>query len=137
MRYKNLKTGAVVDSPFVVTSDEWEAISVENLETKDLSHPELLQLITEKDQKIEELLVKIDELEEKSNAPEDAPTETRKANDPTITQDDNEYLEEEVDLNDLTNDKLEELAKEQGIKLTTADKKNKDTRIAAIVAGLE
>lgn len=48
-----------------------------------------------------------------------------------------EFVEEEVDLNDLTNDQLEKLAEEQNIKLTTADKKNKDTRIAAIVAGLE
>lgn len=48
-----------------------------------------------------------------------------------------EIVEEEVDLSELTNKKLEELAKEQGIELTTEDKKNKDTRIAAIVAALE
>lgn len=48
-----------------------------------------------------------------------------------------EFVEEEIDLKELTNKQLEDLAKEQGIELTTEDKKNKDTRIAAIVAGLE
>lgn len=45
--------------------------------------------------------------------------------------------DEEIDLAELTNRQLEELAKEQGIELTTADKKNKDTRIAAIVKAFE
>lgn len=48
-----------------------------------------------------------------------------------------EFVEEEVDLKELTNKQLEDLAEEQGIELTTKDKKDKDARIAAIVAGLE
>lgn len=53
------------------------------------------------------------------------------------TQKEEEYVEEEVDLEDMTNDQLEEFAEEHGIKLTTKDKKNKDARIAAIVAAFE
>lgn len=127
MRYKNIKTGAIVDSPFIVAGSDWEAMPGENPETKDLSHPELLQLVKEKDQKIEELLAKIDELEDSPDAKEDS----------TETHDDDEYVEEEVDLKDLTNDQLETLAKDEGIELTSKDKRNKDALIAAILAGLE
>lgn len=48
-----------------------------------------------------------------------------------------EYVEEEVDLEEMTNEQLEDFAEEHGIKLTTKDKKNKDARIAAIVAAFE
>lgn len=47
-----------------------------------------------------------------------------------------EYVEEEIDLESMTNKELEKFAEEQGIKLTTEDKKNKDTRIAAIVKAI-
>lgn len=47
-----------------------------------------------------------------------------------------EYVEEEVNLEDMTNKELDKLAEKEGIELTTADKKNKDTRIAAIVKAL-
>lgn len=52
-------------------------------------------------------------------------------------QEEEEYVEEEVDLEEMTNDQLEEFAEEHGIKLTTKDKKNKDARIAAILAAFE
>lgn len=120
MRYKNIKTGAIVDSPFIVEGTDWEVIPGENLETKDLSHPELLQLINEKDQKIKELLVKIEELEGTVNTTEDI-----------------EYVEEEIDLEKMTNDELETFADKNKITLTAKDKKNKETRIAAIVAAFE
>lgn len=48
-----------------------------------------------------------------------------------------EYVEEEVDLEAMTNKELEEFAKEHDIELTTEDKKNKDTRIAAIAKAFE
>lgn len=96
MRYKNIKTGAIVDSPFVINGDDWELLeaqkSFEEVEASEVDETELRE---------------------------------------------EEFVEEEVDLKELTNDQLEKLAVEQGIQLTTADKRNKDTRIAAIVAGLE
>lgn len=98
MRYKNKRTGAIIDSPFKVLGKDWELVEpkiVEEIETEEVE-AEKLEETTEED-----------------------------------------FVEEEVNLNDLTNDQLEKLAEEQNIKLTTADKKNKDTRIAAIVAGLE
>ena len=94
MRYTNVKTGAIVDSSFVINGDDWELVEVEQ---------------------VSEAVEEIEDTE--------------------VT--DEEYIEEEIDLNVLTNDQLEKLAKDQNIKLTAADKKNKNTRIAAIVAGLE
>lgn len=87
MRYKNTKTGAIVDSPFKVIGVNWE----------------LLEEI-EVEQEVEQV---------------------------------DEYVEEEVDLEEMTNRELEEFAKENGIELTSDDKKNKDARIAAIVAAFE
>lgn len=92
MRYKNTKTGAIVDSPFLINGDNWELVQKE----------QGVELTGETD--VEE-----------------------------VTE---EEIEEEVDLTELTNAQLEELAKEQGVELTGADKKNKDTRIAAIVKAL-
>jgi hypothetical protein len=48
-----------------------------------------------------------------------------------------EYVEEEVNLEEMTNKELDELAEKEGIELTAADKKNKETRIAAIVKAFE
>lgn len=93
MRYKNTKTGAIVDSPFLINGDNWELV--------------------QKQEQVVELTAEA-EVEE-------------------VTE---EEIEEEVDLTELTNAQLEELAKEQGVELTGADKKNKDTRIAAIVKAL-
>jgi hypothetical protein len=90
MRYRNNKTGAIIDSPFTVFGEHWELIKKEAAKE------------TEEQEETEE-----------------------------------EYVEEEVDLEGMTNKELEEFAEEQGIKLTTDDKKNKDARIAAIVAAFE
>jgi len=92
MRYTNIKTGAIVDSPFKVIGNNWK--SVEETEAQQ-EEPE-----------------QVDETEE-------------------------EYDEEEVNLEDMTNKELEELAEKEGIELSSADKKNKDTRIAAIVKAFE
>jgi len=48
-----------------------------------------------------------------------------------------EYVEEEIDLEEMTNKELEEFAKKEGIELTSEDKKNKETRIDAIVKAIE
>lgn len=115
MRYKNIKTGAIVDSPFVINGDDWEVVEVERV-------PELTE-------EIETEEVNEDETDEESKEATDVEDEA--------IEETEEYVEEEIDLKELTNKQLEDLAKEQGIELTTEDKKNKDTRIAAIVAGLE
>lgn len=83
MRYKNTKTGAIIDSSFKIYGKRWE---------------------------------------------EYKPEEVTKEPEPT-----EEYVEEEIDLEGMTNKELEAFAEKEGIKLTTEDKKNKDTRIAAIV----
>ena len=88
----NVKTGAIVDSPFKIIGKNWELVEKEMVEQT---------------------------VEVQEETPEE------------------DFVEEEIDLKELTNKQLEDLAKEQGIELTTEDKKNKDTRIAAIVAGLE
>lgn len=87
MRYKNTKTGAIIDSPFKIYGDDWEVYE---------------------------------------------PREVTKENETT-----EEYVEEEINLEDMTNKELEKFAEEQGIKLTAEDKKNKDTRIAAITKAFE
>ena len=92
MRYMNVKTGAIVDSPFKIIGKNWELVEKEMVEQT---------------------------VEVQEETPEE------------------DFVEEEIDLKELTNKQLEDLAKEQGIELTTEDKKNKETRIAAIVAGLE
>ena len=115
MRYTNIRTGAIVDSPFKIYGDDWEVVEVERV-------PELTEEI--ETEEVNEV-----EAEEKSKEATDVEDEA--------IEETEEYVEEEVDLTELKNKELEDLAKEQGIELTTADKKNKDTRIAAIVAGLE
>lgn len=87
MRYKNTKTGAIVDSPFKVIGVNWELLE---------------------DIEVEQEVKQVDE-----------------------------YVEEEVDLEEMTNRELEKFAKENDIELTSDDKKNKDARIAAIVAAFE
>ena len=114
MRYKNTKTGAVIDSPFPVTGNYWVPTDNPNQQTSDLSIQELRALVLEQQ-------AKIDELESVSAEPARAETEEE---------------EQEVDLQSLTNKQLDALAKEQGIELTADDKRNKDTRITAIVNAL-
>lgn len=106
MKYKNIKTGAIVDSSSKITGKDWEVVETEAKKT-------------EKNEETQEL--KSQETEEQE----------------TAEKDEEEFVEEEIDLNDKTNKQLEKLAEEQGIKLTTEDKKNKDTRIAAIVKAFE
>ncbi len=48
-----------------------------------------------------------------------------------------EVVEEEIDLSEMTNKELEAFAKEHHIELTAEDKKNKETRIAAIAKNFE
>ena len=117
MRYENTKTGAVIDSPFPVRGNYWVPTDNPNQQTSDLSIQELRALVLEQQ-------AKIDELESAVQKPEPEPEEIE------------EEQEEDVDLQELTNKELEDLAKEQGIELTAEDKRNKDTRIAAIVKAL-
>ena len=115
MRYENTKTGAVIDSPYPIKGNYWVPTDNPNQQTSDLSIQELRALVLEQQDKI-------DELESAVPKPEKEDVE--------------EEQEEDVDLQELTNKELEELAKEQGIELTAEDKRNKDTRIAAIVKAL-
>lgn len=115
MRYENTKTGAVIDSPFPIKGNYWVPTDNPNQQTSDLSIQELRALVLEQQAKIDEL---------ESVVPEVEPEEIEEAQ------------EEDVDLQELTNKELEELAKEQGVELTAEDKRNKDTRIAAIVKAL-
>ena len=117
MRYENTKTGAVIDSPFPIKGNYWVPTDNPNQQTSDLSIQELRALVLEQQ-------AKIDELESAVPQPEAEPEEIEAEQ------------EEDVDLQELTNKELEELAKEQGIELTAEDKRNKDTRIAAIVNAL-
>ena len=120
MRYENTKTGAVIDSPFPVTGNYWVPTDNPNQQTSDLSIQELRALVLEQQ-------AKIDELESVNAAPiEPAQAETEES----VEE------EQEVDLQSLTNKQLDALAKEQGIELTADDKRNKDTRITAIVNAL-
>ena len=115
MRYENTKTGAVIDSPFPIKGNYWVPTDNPNQQTTDLSIQELRALVLEQQAKIDELGSVVSEVE-----PEEI----------------EEEQEEDVDLQELTNKELEELAKEQGVELTAEDKRNKDTRIAAIVKAL-
>ena len=90
MKYKNIKTGAIIDSTFKLLGKNWVEVTDEK---------EGIQKTTE-----------------------------------TVEE---EYVEEEIDLEAMTNNQLEDFAKKHDIKLTTEDKKNKDTRIAAIVKAFE
>ena len=83
MRYKNIKTGAIIDSPSKIIGKAWVLVDGNKAEQKE------------------------------------------------------EYVEEEIDLDAMTNKELEEFAKEHDIELTAEDKKNKDTRIAAIAKNFE
>ena len=115
MRYENTKTGAVIDSPYPIKGNYWVPTDNPNQQTTDLSIQELRALVLEQQAKIDELESVVSEVE-----PEEI----------------EEEQEEDVDLQELTNKELEELAKEQGVELTAEDKRNKDTRIAAIVKAL-
>ena len=120
MRYENTKTGAVIDSPFPITGNYWVPTDNPNQETSDLSIQELRALVLDQQ-------AKIDELESLVLEP---------AKQEEVEPEETEPEEKEIDLQTLTNKELETLAKEQGIELSTDDKRNKDTRIAAIVNAL-
>lgn len=128
MRYENTKTGAVIDSPFPINGKLWVPIDNPNQVVTDLSEQELRALILEQQAKIDELEATIEELNKSLKVAAESINET------DGPQEDDE---DEIDLQTLTNKQLEDLAKEQGIELTTADKKNKNTLIAAIVAALD
>ena len=119
MRYENTKTGAVIDSPFPVTGNYWVPTDNPNQQTSDLSIQELRALVLEQQAKIDELESLVSEPVKEEVEPEETEPE-----------------EQEVDLQSLTNKQLDALAKEQGIELTADDKRNKDTRITAIVNAL-
>lgn len=87
MRYKNIKTGVVIETTSVLVGDVW----VPESET------------------------------------EKVPTEEKTE----------EYIEDEIDLEKMTNSELEKFAKEHGIELTSDDKKNKATRIDVIAKAFE
>lgn len=87
MKYRNTKTGVIIDVPCKIRGGDW----VEHVATK--------------------------------KEPTNKPTE--------------EYVEEEVNLEEMTNKELEAFAKEHGVELTTEDKKNKDSRIKAIAKAFE
>jgi len=89
MRYKNIKTGAVIDSSFNISGENWELIDG-----------------SEKEQ-----------------------TETE------VTEED--YVEEEIDLEAMTNKELEEFAKEHKVELSYNDKRNKESLINAIAKAFE
>lgn len=84
MRYKHIKTGAVIDSPSKIVGKGWELLDGEHVK----KHKQ-------------------------------------------------EYVEEEINLEEMTNKELEDFAEEHGIELITADKQNKDTRINAIAKAFE
>lgn len=100
MRYKNTKTGAIIDSPFNISGDDWEVVNPKAL-------------------------------------PEDNGQTTDENKEEEVPGENEEYVEEEVDLEEMTNKQLDEFAKKHKIELTTEDKKNKPARIAAIVAAFE
>lgn len=89
MRYVNIETGAVVDSPFKLSGENW---------------------ILEDNNKQEEA-EQVDQEEE--------------------------YVEEEIDLAEMTNRELERFAKEHEIPLLAEDKKNKNNLIKAITEAFE
>lgn len=128
MRYENTKTGAVIDSPFPINGKLWVPIDNPNQEVTDLSEQELRALILDQQAKIDELEATVEGLNKSLKVAAESISET------DGPQEDDE---DEIDLQTLTNKQLEDLAKEQGIELTTADKKNKNTLIAAIVAALD
>lgn len=120
MRYENIETGAVIDSPFIIGGNLWVPVDNPNQEVTDYSLEELRALVLEQQTKIDEL----ESLFSKQTEPAE------------IEREEPEPEEQEIDLQTLTNKELEALAKEQGIELTTEDKRNKDTRITAIVNAL-
>ena len=120
MRYENIETGAVIDSPFLITGDLWVPLDNPNQTITELSVDELKALALDQETKINELESEIEQLK-KDKAESVEPEEPE---------------EQEVDLQSLTNKQLDALAKEQGVELTAEDKRNKDTRITAIVNAL-
>lgn len=130
MRYENIKTGAVIDSPFPVKGNLWVAVDNKNQDITELSEHELRNQVLDQQNKIDDLEATIEKLEKSLELHSEKDLET-------------EYLDvidedeaDEIDLETLTKAELEELAKEQDIKLTTNNKKNKESLIAAIVEAL-
>lgn len=135
MRYKNTKTGAIIDSPFELAGDNWELVSTENYDVKNaevgnLSQQGTAHLLRKKDKENAELKATIAEL----TAKETNETDTQQNDE---MNEEEEYVEEEVVLTDMTNSELEKFAKEEGIELTAKNKQNKANLIEAISKAFE
>lgn len=91
MRYKNTKTGAIINSSCTINGGDW-------IKFDDFPKEEVVEATVEETE---------------------------------------EYIEEDVDLEEMTNKELEKFAKEHKIELSTDDKKNKKSLIAAIVKAFE
>lgn len=131
MRYRNIKTGAVIDSSSLITGDSWERIDEEKLETDKLSKAEVEQLLKEKEKENKELKDEIANLKQQISG-----LQTENGIN-SQQQDEDEYVEEEIDLADMTNSDLKDFAKEEGIELTAKDKQNKTNLIEAISKAFE
>lgn len=122
MRYEHTEKGTIIDSPSLLIGDAWIPVDKPNEHVEDLSQLELRSLALDQETKINELEAEIEQLKKVKSAP--------------VETEESAEEEQEVDLQSLTNKELEALAKEQGIELTADDKRNKDTRITAIVNAL-
>ena len=90
MRYKNIKTGVVIETTSKLIGKAWKPL---------------------------------DEIEQTTSVETDESVE--------------EYVEEEIDLEAMTNKELEEFAKKHKIELSYNDKRNKESLISAIAKAFE
>ena len=90
MRYKNIKTGVVIETTSKLIGKVWKSL---------------------------------DEIEQTTSVETDESVE--------------EYVEEEIDLDAMTNKELEEFAKKHKIELSYNDKRNKESLINAIAKAFE
>lgn len=114
MRYKNNKTGAIVDSASIVKGENWELAEPiepdEDLDQKELDESDkdadLQEPNEDADLEEDEELAKLDEELEKLDE-----------------------LEDEVDLHDLTKAQLSEMLDDKGIKYKAQDNKDELIRL--------
>lgn len=97
MKYKNIKTGAIIDTSSKIIGKAWKLIEEESLKKQ---------------------------AGKVISGDEEVPST-------------DEYVEEEVNLEEMTNKELEEFAEEHDVQLSSDDKKNKSTRIDAIAKAFE
>ena len=90
MKYKNIKTGVVIETTSKLIGESW---------------------------------ISVDEIEQTISVETKEPKE--------------EYVEEESNLEEMTNKELEEFAKEHKVKLSYDDKRNKESLINAIAKAFE